>query len=195
MREFSPLTANRLMGQVFISRTTTSPAVTLESPASAVMTDLRTIPAAVIKPQVSMEAANTYMMQRGVRLLLVLNEDQSLNGLITSTDILGDKPLRLIQERRIKHNEILVSDVMTPLDRLEAITLEDVGAAKVGHIIASLRNSGRQHTLVTSRDPLGQTNVCGIFSRSQIEKQIGIPIESSGIATTFAEIEATLVGD
>ena len=62
-------------------------------------------------------------------------------------------------------------------------------------MIASLRDTGRQHTLVTSKDAHGKVNVCGIFSRSQIEKQIGAPIEASEVAKTFAEIEATLVAD
>ena len=195
MRDYHPLAALRLNGAVSVSKPPAPPNVTLESPASEVMTDLRHTHAAVIKPHSAMEAANSYMMQRGVRLLLVLNPDGSLAGLITSTDILGDKPLRFIQERRVKHSEILVSDVMTPFDRLEAIPLAEVARANVGHIIASLRDTGRQHTLVTSKDVQGKTNVCGIFSRSQIEKQIGAPIEASEVAKTFAEIEATLVAD
>ncbi len=195
MRDYHPLAAHRLNGTVSISRPPAPPSVTVDSPASEVMTDLRHVYAAVIKPQATMETANSYMVQRGVRLLLVLNPDKTLAGLITSTDILGDKPLRFIQERRVKHSEILVSDVMTPLDRLEAIPLSDVASAKVGHVIASLHDSGRQHTLVTTKDAQGNTTVCGIFSRSQIEKQTGMPIESSEVAKTFAEIEATLVAD
>ena len=195
MRDYHPLVAHRLSPVAYISRPLSPPTVTLESPAAAVMTDLRQIQAAAIKPHFSMETANTYMMQRGVRLLLVLNADGSLAGLITSTDILGDKPLRFIQERRVKHSEILVSDVMTPLDRLDAIPLAEVARANVGHVIASLRDSGRQHTLVTTTNALGITNVCGIFSRSQIETQIGAPIQCSEVARTFAEIEATLVAD
>ena len=195
MRDYHPLAAHRLNGTVSVSRPPAPPKVTLESPASDVMTDLRHIHAAVIKPHITMETANSYMVQRGVRLLLVLNPDNSLAGLITATDILGDKPLRFIQERRVKHSEILVSDMMTPLDRLEAIPFDEVAHANVGHVIASLRDTGRQHTLVTSKDVQGKTNVCGIFSRSQIEKQIGAPIEASEVAKTFAEIEATLVAD
>ena len=195
MRDYHPLAAHRLAGVVSISQSPAPAMVTLASPAASVMTDLRQIQAAVIKPHISMETANTYMMQRGVRLLLVLHPDGNLAGLITATDILGDKPLRFIEERRVNHSEILVSDVMTPLDRLDAISLAEVARANVGHVIATLRDSGRQHTLVTTTDALGKTNVCGIFSRSQIEKQIGAPILSSEVARTFAEIEATLVAD
>lgn len=193
MREYDTLPANRLTGTVFISRPAPPKSVTLESPAIDVMTDLRQMHAAVIVPHVSIDAANAYMMQRGVRSLLVLNRDRALAGLITATDILGEKPLRIIEERRLKHHDILVSDIMTPLNLLDAIPIDDVRHAKVGHVIASLRNSGRQHTLVIDNNTPGEAQVCGIFSISQIEKQLGALIESTNVAKSFAEIEATLL--
>ena len=99
---------------------------------------------------------------------------------------------RIDQERGVKHNEILVSDIMTPLDRLEAIPVEEVRRARVGDIVASLLDTGRQHTLVTEKDDQGKPVVCGIFSLTQIEKQLGVAIPSTEIARTFTEIEATL---
>ena len=193
MREYDTLPVHLLTGAVFVARPAPPKSVTLESPAIDVMTDLRHMHAAVIEPHVTMDAANAYMKQRGVRSLLVLNQDRALGGLITATDILGEKPLRFIEERRLKHSDILVSDIMTPLDRLDAITIEEVGHAKVGHVIASLRDSGRQHTLVIDNHLLGKLQVCGIFSISQIEKQLGALIESTSVAKSFAEIEATLL--
>ena len=193
MREYDTLPAHLLTGAVFVARPAPPKSVTLESPAIDVMTDLRHMHAAVIEPHVTMDAANAYMKQRGVRSLLVLNQDRALGGLITATDILGEKPLRFIEERRLKHSDILVSDIMTPLDRLDAIPIEEVGHAKVGHVIASLRDSGRQHTLVIDNHLLGKVQVCGIFSISQIEKQLGALIESTSVAKSFAEIEATLL--
>ena len=193
MREYDTLPVHLLTGAVFVARPAPPKSVTLESPAIDVMTDLRHMHAAVIEPHVTMDAANAYMKQRGVRSLLVLNQDRALGGLITATDILGEKPLRFIEERRLKHSDILVSDIMTPLDRLDAIPIEEVGHAKVGHVIASLRDSGRQHTLVIDNHLLGKLQVCGIFSISQIEKQLGALIESTSVAKSFAEIEATLL--
>ena len=193
MSHYDTLPTLRLNGAVFVSRPPPPKSVTLDSPALDVMTDLRHMHAAVIEPQVTMDAANAYMMQRGVRSLLVLNQDRALGGLITATDILGEKPLRFSEERRVKHNDILVSDIMTPLDQLEAIAIEEVRHAKVGHVISSLRDSGRQHTLVIDQHSLGKTQVCGIFSLTQIEKQLGAVIESTGVAKSFAEIEVTLL--
>lgn len=193
MFNYHSLSARYLTDNVLVSRPPHSKSVTLESSALDVMTDLRKSEAAVIEPNVSMEFANSYMIQRGVRSLLVLNQDCSLRGIITATDILGEKPLRFIQDRRLKHDEILVSDIMTPLERLEVFYIEEVQNSKVGHIVASLRDTGRQHILVTENNADNNPSVCGIFSLTQIERQLGVSISSTKIAENFAEIEEILI--
>ncbi len=195
MHKYHSLPENRLSGTVFVARPAPPKSVTAESAALDVMTDLRHTHSALIEPQTSVDAAHAYMVQRGVRMLLVLSPERSLAGIITATDILGDKPLRFSQERRVKHSEILVSDIMTPLDKLGALPIADVRHAKVGEIIATLRDSGRQHSLVVETDAHGRTDICGIFSRTQIERQMGMTIQATGVATTFAELEATLLAN
>ncbi|SFE75981.1 CBS domain-containing protein [Nitrosomonas sp. Nm166] len=193
MNGYKSLDVQYLSGTVRISQPVSPNPVTLDSPALEVMTDLRKIHAAVITPSITMEIANTYMMQRGVRTLLVMNDDDSLAGIITATDILGEKPLRFIQERGVKHSEILVMDIMTPLEKLEAIPLEEVERARVGNIMVSLRESGRLHALVIDDNTIGLPRICGIFSWTQIEKQLGMIITPTNVAQSFAEIESTLI--
>ena len=192
MQNYPPLPEQQLRGAVFVARPAPPKAVSAESPALDVMTDLRSTHSAMIEPETTVDAAHAYMIQRGVRLLLVMSTERSLAGIITANDILGEKPLRFSEERRVKHSEILVSDIMTPLEKLGALTIADVRHAKVGEVIASLNAAERQHTLVMETYANGKTDICGIFSLTQIERQLGTKIESSGVATTFAEIEATL---
>ncbi len=193
MTGYHILPARHLTGAVRIAHSIPPKLVTMESPALEIMTDLRHSHVAEIDPHATMESANTYMMQRRVRSLFVLDDDHLLQGVITASDILGEKPLRFIEEHRVKRNEILVSDIMTPLDSLEAIPLEEVQHAKVGHVIASLCEAGRQHTLVMEEDIDGAPMICGIFSLTQIEKQLGTAIPITEVAKTFAAIEATLI--
>jgi hypothetical protein len=191
MRNDPPLPEQRLSGPVFVARPAPPKSVTAESPALDVMTDLRYTQAALIEPQASMAAAHGYMVQRGVGMLLVLGPDRSLAGIISASDISGEKPRGAHQERGVGRNEILVSDMMTPLDRLAATSIADVKNAKVGEIIASLRNTGRQHSLVTETFAHGKTDICGIFSLAQIERQLGMAMQSAGMAAAFAEPETT----
>jgi len=192
MLDYHVLTAQRLAGAVRLVSSVLPKSVTLASPALEVMTDLRYVHAGTTEPDATMESANAYMMQRGIRSLLVLNRDKVLCGILTATDILGEKPLRFIQQRQVKHSEILVSDIMTPLDRLEAIPMATIVNARVGNVIESLRDSGRQHTLVIENDADGTPVVCGIFSLTQIEKQLGTAIPTTEVARTFVEIEEAL---
>ncbi len=193
MRNYPPLPEKRLSGAIYFARPAPPKAVTHDSNALDAMTDLRSTHSALIEPNTTVDAANAYMIQRGVRLLMVMSPERSLAGIITANDILGEKPLRFSEERRVKHSEILVSDIMTPLEKLGALAIADVRHAKVGEIIATLNTAGRQHTLVIETYANGKTDICGIFSLTQIERQLGMKIESSGVATTFAEIEATLL--
>jgi hypothetical protein len=80
---------------------------------------------------------------------------------------------------------------MTPLDRMEALPIDALIDAKIGHIAATLRKAGRQHALVVESGPDGDT-LRGIFSLTQIAAELGISIETSSVAATFAEVEAAL---
>jgi CBS-domain-containing membrane protein len=168
------------------------PGVSLDSSALLVMTDLKRVAAAVISPQDTMERAHAFMMQRGVRMLLALDERQNLAGIVTSNDILGEKPVAVVHERRIRHDEILVADVMTPADRLEAFDMRAVQSAQVGQVVASLQLARRHHAIVVQAGAGGTREVRGIFSLSQIARQLGIALQLPAQAQSFAEIEAAL---
>lgn len=166
--------------------------VTLEDPALQVLTDFQRVTAIIILPGDTLDEAHRRMIQRGVRLLLVVDQDRKVLGVITANDILGEKPMQVIVERRIRREELLVRDIMTPQERLEVLNLEDVRVAKVGHIVATLKKSGRQHAMVVDVDEKGRQRVRGVFSATQVARQLGVTIHTSQVAMTFSEIEATL---
>jgi CBS-domain-containing membrane protein len=166
--------------------------VALEDPAIQVMTDFRSATAVIILPGDTVNEAHRRMIQRGVRLLLVVDQDRQVVGLITASDVLGEKPMQVITQRGVPRQELLVRDIMTPQQQLEALNLEDVRVAKVGHIVATLRRAGRQHTLVVEHDTAGRQFVRGLFSATQIARQLGVTIQTDQIARTFSEIEAQL---
>ena len=177
--------------------------VTSESRALEVMTDLLRASPATIRPQAPIEGANQYMISRGVRLLLVVDERDSVLGVLTATDILGEKALRAALDLGVRRGELTVGDLMTPARQVEVLALADVEGARVGHVLETLRRGGRQHALVVDVDllpaaslidpPLRRVMVRGIFSLSQLARQIGVPLQGGGeVARTFSEIEAAL---
>jgi CBS-domain-containing membrane protein len=166
--------------------------VSLEHPASEVMTDLKQVSAVVIRPDDTVDEAHKQMIQRGVRLLLVLDPERRVVGLLTATDILGEKPMKVVAERGCRHGDILVSDIMTPQERLEVLDMADVARARVGHIVATLTAAGRQHAMAVDRDARGMETVRGLFSATQIARQLGAAVPTVERARTFAEIRSAL---
>ncbi|MFA5915397.1 MAG: CBS domain-containing protein [Burkholderiales bacterium] len=193
-REYHPLTAHQLQSGARYHLPGQDPErVGIDSPALAVMTDLRQIPAATIDLEAPLDAANRFMIRRGVRLLLVTDDERQVLGLITANDVLGEKPVQFGLERGIKRQDIRVSDIMTPRERLEVLLYADLLRAEVGHIVATLQHAGRQHALVIDHGGDGELPaVRGIFSASQIARQLGMAIQTTEVAQTFAEIGAAL---
>ena len=169
-------------------------AVTLASPALAVMTDLTQVKAATTHPRTTLRQAEQAMIYQGVRMLFVVTQMPLIEGLITATDLGGDKQMRVVNERHLHYDELCVGDVMTPLGALDAIDFAVVRAAVVGNAVATLQRLGRNHLLVveaaTAQTP---RRVRGVISRSQVERQLGRPVDITPIANSFSEIERALV--
>ena len=53
-------------------------------------------------------------------------------------------------------------------------------------------HSRRHHALVVQAGPDGNREVRGIFSLSQMARQLGMPLQLPSQAESFAEIEAAL---
>ena len=167
--------------------------VTLQSPALEVMTDLTLVKAATTQPGTSLRQAEQMMIYQGVRMLFVVSDMPSLEGLITTTDLGGDRAMRIVSERNLHHDDLCVADVMTPLSMLEAIDHDRMRHATVGNVIASSSASAATTCWWCSAPPRRRRSACcGVISRTQIERQLGAPIEITPIASSFAEIERAL---
>lgn len=167
--------------------------VTASSPAIEVMTDLRFVPAATIGSKVPLPDATQNMIQRGVRSLFVVDDDNAMLGLLCADQILGEAPVKMAMERGTKPADLTARDLMVAADRVEAVDIKDVMRSDVGRIAATLKRSGRHHLVVVERDASGKVSVCGLFSATQLARQLGIAMPSGTIAQTFADIEAALV--
>lgn len=170
--------------------------VQAESPALTVMTDLARVPVATITATATLDDANRAMIARGVRLLLVVDIAGSgaVVGLITSADILGERPVQVATQRELRRADLQVADVMTPLARMEALRIEDVQRAQVGHVVATLKADARAHAIVVRSGVQGTQVLVGIFSAAQIARQLGVQLHTHEMARTFAEIEAVIAG-
>ena len=190
---FEPQTLSMLKpGTGFLRPYFYSPSpVEITSYALEVMTDLQFVPAATTQAEVSVASASQKMIARGVRQLLVVDSAGDVIGLITARDLAGQRIEEALQSTGRRLEDLKVGDVMTR--EVEVMSLESVLHARVGDIIATLKHSGRQHALVLDEAPFtGKSMIRGIFSASQIARQLGIISEQHDLTQTFAQIDQTI---
>ena len=189
MSQYRTLAAATLDSGVNLQRPhQTLPAkVQADSPAIDVMTDLSRTAAVTVSPHASAEEAEQKMISHGVRLLFVTNHFGHVTGIVTSRDVAGEKIVALVSAGTPRE-ELTVHDVMTHQHQVDVLEMGDVARATVGDVVATLKRMGRQHALVIDRDKHGQQEVRGIMSATQIGKTLGIRIDTTDIAGSFARL-------
>ncbi len=162
--------------------------VSADDPALTVMTDFKVVTAYTAFPLDNIEDTRAHMIHHGVRSLLVVDEQNAILGLVTATDLSSERPMQVIRAQGIRHADVLVKDIMTPRERLDVISVEDMNTATVGDIVATLKTQGRQHALVAEGLPDRSQILRGMFSATQIGRLLGTTIDTVAVARTFAEI-------
>ena len=148
--------------------------VHLEDPAISVMTDFTQIPPHTISLDETMDHAIHEMETTGVHLLLVMNGSNQFQGILSSEDVWGEKPIQLIQERRIHRDQVMVKMIMVPYSEIIALNYAIVESASVGHIVKTLSTHKQHYALVISpqNNHTAIQTIRGIFTLSQISKQL-----------------------
>lgn len=145
-----------------------------DSPAIKVMTDFKYVTPITTTPDASIEYALNKMKLAGVRLLLVTGEEEdNIQGIISATTILGERPIKMSQELRIPFSDLKVHMLMTKQADIKAVSMMSVKNACIGHIISTMKEIGRKHLLVSDVDERGRAVIRGLFSITQINKQLG----------------------
>ncbi|MGH8502068.1 MAG: CBS domain-containing protein [Gammaproteobacteria bacterium] len=194
-RTFHPLPMQALAADIVVSRYQQGlpGSVTMEDEALDVMTDLLRVKVFTVAPDTLIDDALQKMIHAEVRLLIVTDRADIVLGVIAATDIMGERPIAISSAERIPRSAIRVEQIMTTRDDINALRMQDVEDTRVGDIVATLRGAGRQHAIVLDKDNRGRAILRGIFSTTQIARQLGVTIEADGKAQSFAELERALL--
>lgn len=186
--EFSPLKKGTKLYQSISMRPAS---IDFDEPAIMAMTDFKHISPITIEPGASIDDANEKMILCGVRLLFVSQDSDNVNGLITAEDILGEKPVKYLKERPGRRSDISVQDIMTKWENIDVVSLNEVYDISVGDIIETMKQAKKHHILVVD-NVYGTSMIRGIFSKTQVGRQVGEEIEFNTRATNFMELEMAL---
>ncbi len=149
--------------------------VHLDDPATMAMIDFQKTPTAILPADLSIEHALNEMQVLDVHALLIAADDGLLQGIISSSEILGEKPIQIIQQKRISREKILVKMVMTKIADIPAFSFETIEYARVGNVVNTLNSLNKPYALVI--DTHDKNNkIRGLFILRQIAHQLHKPI-------------------
>jgi signal-transduction protein with cAMP-binding, CBS, and nucleotidyltransferase domain len=132
--------------------------------------------------------ARIEMKACGVHVLLVIDESQHVVGIISSEDILGEKPVKVSQEKDIPRAQVKVRMVMTPREHVVTLNYADLRLARVGELVQTLRQAKQHYALVTENKD-EKTLVRGLFSLTFISKHSPGQVGSDDLmARTVSEL-------
>jgi CBS domain-containing protein len=148
--------------------------VKLTEPAVSVMNDFaREFPVTADEDR-QIDAALADMIRLGVRALLVMRERRVV-GFITSYDIEGERPIQSIQRLNYAHRlDLQVGDVMTRWAELQTLNWRAVKVATAGSLLEAFQETGLMHLLVVETTSDAATSVRGLFSRTRLDRQLGL---------------------
>jgi CBS domain-containing protein len=145
----------------------------LTDSATSVMTDFTAEMPVTIAADRLIDDALRDMIDAGVRALLVMH-GEAVVGLITSYDIQGERPLQFLNSSGFtRHSEIEVGHIMTPWDTVPTLDVPWVSSASVADVVERFRRKRGSHFMVVEYPEQGGAFVRGMFSRAQIERQLG----------------------
>lgn len=147
--------------------------VHLDDPAYSVMHDYSKKTPITIDHQENIDSAFHDMRIHNLHIMLVVKDNNQAIGIISSEDIQGEKPIKIIQNRRIQREAIKVTMIMTPISQLIKVNFEDIQHNRVGNVITTLKEYNNHYAAVISKDPSNNSDILrGLFDLSQICRQL-----------------------
>lgn len=166
----------------------------LDTPSLALLTDLAHGPRVSVYPDDPIDDAIELMKRAGVRMAFVVTTAGSVTtpiGMVTAHDLLGERPMQVAAGVPLARHELRVRDLMEPIERWHVIDIATARNARVGHVVETMRATGKRHLIVIQQRDRG-TVVRGVFSATRIERALGRSIDETMHSRSFADVEAAL---
>jgi CBS domain-containing protein len=141
------------------------------------MTDFAASPAFTIGADHAIDDALDEMFRRGVRALIVLDEDDAVAGLVTSYDIQGARSQQcLAGQHGRRREELRVREILTPCGEWTTIDWHEAQSARIEDLLEIFRSTDAPYLIVLEAGTESAPRLLrGIISRTRLERQLGEP--------------------
>lgn len=158
--------------------------LSMESPATYVMTDFTRRSPHLIQAGTTVDQAILIMRKSLVKSKIVVDEQLKLLGIVSLADLLSRKVLMVANHKGILRQDVSVEDVMVSREDLHAIDYQKLSSAVIGDILTTMRKLGESHLLVID----GEDTMRGLVSAGDISRALHIPVNISSIAHSFKDV-------
>jgi signal-transduction protein with cAMP-binding, CBS, and nucleotidyltransferase domain len=151
--------------------------VHLDDSATSIFIDFSEHMIATISPQAAIDVAIHEMKMHHQQMLLVEQANRII-GLVGYEDVVSERPLRIMHEKKLNRSEITVEMVMKTANQILAIDSASLKHAQVGHIINTIKEHAAHYLFVIKKRKDGKHVIKGLFATSQIGRQLHIDLVS-----------------
>jgi CBS domain containing-hemolysin-like protein len=131
------------------------------------------------------------LLKAGTHMGFVTDVHGQIIGMVSAEQLSGERPLQRAMAANVRHDELTLEDLMTPISDWATIDAGELAHARVGDIVETLHATGQRYLFVTERID-AETYLRGMFSARRIEEALESPISADGHAHSFAELESLL---
>jgi CBS-domain-containing membrane protein len=192
-KEFAQLETHAFKDNVGF-RHTNRPAeiVDINAPALSVFTDFQMRePETTTKDTLASEALN-HMKTSKVKSLLVVNSQEEVIGFVSSAFIQGVYLMQAAKNYDVKPAEATVNMIMIKIEKINMINYKDLSNARVGHIARLLHDKTYHHILAYDEEADGSIHIRGIFSRTRLNRLLGMNIGADFSVSSVADMNKYL---
>jgi CBS-domain-containing membrane protein len=148
--------------------------VELTDPAASVMTDFNVRALFKVSAEDTIDEALQKMKVAGLRIGFVVDgSSDKILGMITSYDIMGEKPMRYLQsvgfaDRGVTHKDIKVKDIMEKVEDWVSVEMKNVETVNVQALLDVFQKTGRTHLPVIDSHEGKEHHLRGLFSSAKV---------------------------
>ena len=140
-------------------------------PAQLVMIDFRSRHSVTVPETSNLEVALEHMKHAGVRCAFVIDEKESaVVGMITSYDILGEKPQQHMHFTNVGHDDVLVKDIMQKISDWRIADIKDIEQSTVLDVLEVFSDIGVTHLPVMEATEGNEQRLRGLLSYAKVKR-------------------------
>ena len=145
--------------------------VSAKDPAMLLMIDYRSRHSVTVSETDSVDQALDHMKHVGVRCAFVIDEKKSsVVGMVTSYDILGEKPQQHMHYTACDHDDVLVKDIMQKINDWRVVNIKDIETSTVGDLLEVFNDTGVTHLPVMETNENNEPRLRGLLSSAKVKR-------------------------